>query len=370
MSKSRKSFYILIPLIACVFAVLLLEFGLALFYPIPFSLEKNMYYETDPHTGFRHKPLGSGHYPNGVEAVANSRGQRDGEVAVPKPEGVFRILLIGDSFTVGANVEQHEVYGQVLEDLLNDAVEQPIEVVNAGTGGWNPFQYAQFYEHYGQAFQPDLVVVGFFVGNDTYIDATRVEDTRSAVLGRRLPRDAGQGRGIQSLIFLYEHSHIARALLRSGPTELSFTREQCDNFTELYIAVQKNRIYNHLAEASAEDSEFIVANADQMQRIKSLAAESGAPLLTVILPDENQLNPDLQAQVIPAAEASAYNFDMPQAALHELFAERGIQYVDLLDNFRADERCLYMNDTHWVPAGHRFVAERIRDYLLTSQLLN
>jgi hypothetical protein len=370
MSKARKSFYILIPLIASVFAVLLLELGLALFYPIPFSLEKNMYYETDPHTGFRHKPLGSGHYPNGVEAIANSRGQRDGEVEIPKPDGVFRILLIGDSFTVGANIEQAEVYGQVLEQLLNDAVDQPVEVVNTGTGGWNPFQYAQFYEYYGQAFEPDLVIVGFFVGNDSYIDATSVEDTRSAVLGRRLPRDAGQGRGIQSLIFLYEHSHIARALLRAGPNDLSFIREQCDNFTETYLAIQNNRIHNHLAEPLPEANELLVSNVEQMQRIQSLAAGSGVPLLTVILPDENQLNADLQASVIPLAEAEAYDFDMPQALLHPLFEERDIQYLDLLDGFRVDERCLYMNDTHWTPAGHRFVAELIRDYLLDRQLLN
>jgi hypothetical protein len=39
MSRSRKSLYVLIPLLASIFGVLLIEAGLALFYPIPFSLE-------------------------------------------------------------------------------------------------------------------------------------------------------------------------------------------------------------------------------------------------------------------------------------------------------------------------------------------
>ena len=165
MSKARSSFYILIPLLSCVIAVLLVEAALALFYPIPFSLEKNMYFEPDPYTGFRNKPLSRGYYPNGIEANANSRGHRDAEVAVPKPEGVFRILAIGDSFTVGANVEAAEAYPEVIERLLNERGVN-VEVVNAGTGGWSPFQYAQYYEHYGQEFEPDLILVGFFVGKN------------------------------------------------------------------------------------------------------------------------------------------------------------------------------------------------------------
>ena len=97
MSSARRSFYIIIPFVSCLIAIVLVELGLALFYPIPFTLEKNMYFESDPYTGYRHKPLGAGRYPNGIAANANSRGQRDEEVDIPKPAGVFRILAIGDS---------------------------------------------------------------------------------------------------------------------------------------------------------------------------------------------------------------------------------------------------------------------------------
>ena len=46
-----------------------------------------------------------------------------------------------------------------------------------------------------------------------------------------------------------------------------------------------------------------------------------------------------------------------------MFAERGIEVLDLLPAFLADPRRLYMNDGHWSAAGHRLAAERILDAL-------
>src|SRR5690349_12526588 len=97
---------VLVPLAAFLLAVGAIELGLALFYPIPFSIESNMYFVADPYTGYRLMPAGVGHFQMGIPAVAYSHGHRDVEVPLKKPPGVFRILVIGDSFTVGANVRQ------------------------------------------------------------------------------------------------------------------------------------------------------------------------------------------------------------------------------------------------------------------------
>lgn len=46
--------------------------------------------------------------------------------------------------------------------------------------------------------------------------------------------------------------------------------------------------------------------------------------------------------------------------LSALFSERHIPVIDLLPAFLADPRCpLYMNNTHWNPAGHVLAAETI-----------
>jgi len=366
MSPSRPplAFRLLAPFFSGIVTLLLLEGLLAWFWPTPFAIERNMYYEPDPYTGFRLKPYGIGYFQNGIPAVANRHGHRDEEVSLEKPSGVFRILVLGDSFTVGANVRQEEAYPQVLERLLNaEARGRRYEVVNTAVGGWEPFQYAQYYEYYGRRFTPDLVLVGFFVGNDAYNQLDRVEELPTAVLGRRVSRRAAAHPLTPVRVWLLEHSHLARRLFQQAtPHALVFTRTRCDAFSEEYLAVQRERLSNHLRRDA--EREALVANSiAQIERIQRLTAAEGIPLLLVLLPDENQLNPALQARLIPAAERERYDFTMPQALLRERFAALGLPTLDLLPVFQQDPRCLYMNDTHWTPEGHLLAAQAIAAWL-------
>ena len=68
----------------CVLTLGAVELGLAIFHPVPYSIESNMYFEADPYTGYRLKPGGIGHYQMGIPAVANSHGHRDVEVTLKK----------------------------------------------------------------------------------------------------------------------------------------------------------------------------------------------------------------------------------------------------------------------------------------------
>ena len=369
MSETRTSFYILIPLFSVLFALLLAEIALSIFAPVPFSLERNMYYEPDPYTGFRHKPGSAGSYLNDVPANANSRGLRDDEVEVPKPADVFRILVVGDSFTVGASIRQEDAYPQELERLLQSP-GTPIEVVNAGTGGWGPFQYAQYVEHYADEYEPDLLLLGMFVGNDTYVDAFAVEDTLTAVLGRRVSREAGSSVWGSVKVFLYERSHIARLALTQGVGwTADFTRARCDEFDEYFLGVQKTRLANHVANPDEESLAILEKNVRQIGRIKAWSDERGIPLVVFVIPDENQINTELQSVLLADGDPASYDFDRPQSLLRPLFALQAIDWVDLRPSIQADTRCLYMNDSHWTPEGHALVAKVIHDYLRYSELV-
>ncbi len=87
------------------------------------------------------------------------------------------------------------------------------------------------------------------------------------------------------------------------------------------------------------------------------------PVIAVLLPDENQVNPALQKRIIPDNELSEYDFKMPQSMLIEMFRETGIPTVDVLPAVLSDRRCLYMNDTHWTPEGHEIAASVILEQL-------
>jgi hypothetical protein len=110
----------------------------------------------------------------------NSFGLRSPEVAVPKPAGTIRILLLGDSFTFGLRVKDDETFGRRLEeDLRGRYGTAPIEVVSAGVLSYCPLlEYLQ-YRHHLHVLEPDLVVLNF--------DMSDVQDhmaySRDVVLG-------------------------------------------------------------------------------------------------------------------------------------------------------------------------------------------
>lgn len=343
--------------------ILLLEGLLAVFHPVPFSIERNMYFVADPYTGYRLAPHGHGWFGNGIPADVNANGHRDVETPVARRDGVSRILVLGDSFTVGADVRQEEAYPKVLERLLNARSARPVEVVNAGVGGWEPFMYVQYYDYYGRQFHPDLVLVGFFVGNDAYNQFTRVEELPTALQGRRVSRAAATlGPAASALVFLTEHFNLARLVLLKGPALADRSRTRCDDFSEDYLAIQRDRMSNHLERDERQLA--LGKNAlRQISRLQALLAADQIPLLVVFLPDENQINPALRRLLIPTDQLDAYDFAMPQAMLAETFGTAGIRTLDLLPAFLANSRCLYNNDTHWTPDGHALAAALIADQI-------
>lgn len=86
----------------------------------------------------------------------------------PRPgfEG-FRILVLGDSVLEPAGLPQADGAAMRLEARLNrDLVGGPYEVVNLSEGGWSTLQEEAALRREGLSLEPDLVLVGV-VPNDT-----------------------------------------------------------------------------------------------------------------------------------------------------------------------------------------------------------
>jgi hypothetical protein len=95
----------------------------------------------------------------------NGQGMRaDRDYAQAKPAGVRRVVVFGDSFTVGYEVEEPQTYAHVLERGLSARVG-PVEVLNAGVSGYSTAEEYLRLTREMLAYQPDVVVVGF-CGND------------------------------------------------------------------------------------------------------------------------------------------------------------------------------------------------------------
>src|SRR5262249_42196030 len=79
------------------------------------------------------------------------------EYSVAKRPGVLRVVVVGDSFTYGAEAGDNETYPQRLEELLGRG-----EVINLGVRAYGIDQIVLKYLKHGRAYRPDLLVVAIW----------------------------------------------------------------------------------------------------------------------------------------------------------------------------------------------------------------
>ena len=168
-NKNRKIFVKVIFFIIVLFLLILtLEIGLRLTYPIYSNFNSEMWrYSKDIKTLSNITNVSHIHLPNkhsklyNVDFSTNSLGFRDYEYSITKPSGVKRILVLGDSVTLGWGVNLTDTYPKVLERMLNNKSKIKYEVINTAVGNYNSEMEVNMLE---QQFylNPDAVVVGFF----------------------------------------------------------------------------------------------------------------------------------------------------------------------------------------------------------------
>ncbi len=86
----------------------------------------------------------------------------------PRP-GVLRILSLGDSFTAGYRVGQHETFSSLQEQLINREYGQA-EVMVAEIS--DPANALYYLDQFGLRLKPHIVLLGITLGNDisqTYV---------------------------------------------------------------------------------------------------------------------------------------------------------------------------------------------------------
>ncbi|HZE73302.1 MAG TPA: SGNH/GDSL hydrolase family protein [Pyrinomonadaceae bacterium] len=130
-------------------------------------------YIADPLLGWGLRP-GAGAWET-EEGVAwskiNSHGYRDRERSVNKPPGVYRVAILGDSFTEARQVDMDKTFTALAEQELNRRHclgTGQVEVLNFGVPGYGTGQeFLQLRERVWQ-FNPDMIVLQFYSGNDMF----------------------------------------------------------------------------------------------------------------------------------------------------------------------------------------------------------
>jgi len=306
----------------------------------------------------------------------NSLGFRDEEFPEEKPEGVFRILVLGDSMAFGPAMNLEQTFPKVLEELLNDRVASDIhyQVINAGVSGYNTYQELATWRNVGVALDPDLIIVGFCV-NDVddprrHVDAHTLEtmgelpeemipnpggvgdeDTPSLTPRESSEDEAGGRLPIPFKGFLREHSAFYRFLVRRYDALLKTLGVRDPIQGELRQQYQE--IDAKLASYDTVEWQWL---AKQWCDFEELSEETGVPWGVVLLPWQYQL----QRSGSPVSEER----------LSDYAHEHGIFYVDPRPALsEAKVSGLFIDMAHFSEKGHRLVAESLYQALWGSDLL-
>jgi lysophospholipase L1-like esterase len=272
----------------------------------------------------------------------NADGLRDSVYARPKPEGVFRIVVMGDSISFGYGVEEAEAYPQVLEALLSELVpDSPIEVVNLGVGGYNAYNEAQLLEGVGRTYEPDLVLVQFCI-NDLN-DPTLHFDAQTRVVLSAIPDaafpDPSKRRGSEQApsqgLRWCQASKLCATLQNLW---LAMTAPELDDLT-------RQDAFAFIEAADRPEWSWLEARYEEMAEI---ATADGASFAILAFPYQKQL-----AEPPPHAV---------QNHLAQLGREHDWSVIDPLAAFQeahAAKTPLFIDWWHPTPAGHRLAATAI-----------
>jgi len=338
----------------------------------------------------------------------NSLGFRGRLVPEQKPAGHRRLVVLGDSFVAGVGVSDEAVFTERLAEAL---AGRRIDVVNVGRAGTSTIRELTLFRHIGRRFDPDVVLLVYYLGNDL---AEVLEEETDEELADWRP--AG---GLRRLAYLWcPNIYLELAMQKRRSSAGAAYRKRTEAEVVAWIRGEAESAgvdgglaeerYRRMPEAirkRAESGElpgyrYLQACLDPARFRKSLDPDeqfvqrawgrtrghldtlreqvesSGGTLLLAMIPDASQVS----------EAALAFNrelgFDVDDGWLDrpgrtaELVAEwadgAGVGLLDLravLCETETEAGAFFVQDGHCTEAGHRAIATAIRSWPRLREVL-
>jgi hypothetical protein len=288
-----------------------------------------------------------------VPLRTNSQGLRDAEYAVQKPEGTFRVAVLGSSFTLPVGVELDSAFHTLLEERLNGEVSGvSYEFINFSCGAYNPSQVVATLEHKALDYDPDLILFA-----TTRLGAPLLLEPATLAIPEFVPSPRTYP-FFRSFLMTIVDQRTGR-----GPRPGSEWDKRTGVVEELLMAVSdwnsghKEPLRaaepgpppssGHPAGKRGEGGTIV------LQRLAEIRATTGIPIVVVRL------------GLHDVRSAVDWRIEERSRAL-------GIHYLDTRPAFegrRASDFWIYELDPHPNEAAHEIFADRIADFLRSHRLL-
>ena len=327
--------------------------------------EKSFPHQFVEGVGMTMVPGATAKWTNGTEywvtEKVNSLGFLDIEPVLPKPPGVFRVMLIGDSFVEALQVPIREK----VQTLLRKRLEQEFpgrkfDTIGLGFSGTGQSAQIPYYERNRKDFKPDVVVL-VFVNNDITNNSAVLESLRQGwhrdhspyLMMRPTERCERQSPSPDWQTFLVPGGSIPSRVQQ-------FRAESPDNDASLGDWNPETQDMDHVfyrepgAPMPPAFKDALVSTRCAFAEWKRLAREDGFKLVVAASEGVVQNGP----QLIGRLQGLLQELDIPLIDLYPVFAQRG----DIREAH-------WKADSHWSPTGHRWAADAILQYLVAQEMI-
>ena len=311
---------------------------------------------------------------------ANQFGFNDRDYALHKPDDRYRILVVSDSFGWAGGRDDN--YAEILERLLAERYgEDRVEVINSGYPMTHTGEQLGMLRKFGLQYAPDLVILGFFVGND-FIDSERfrkriVVNDAFFDIDRRSERIfLGYPIVPQSrLVHVIRHrAKLAAEYFRSGgsamagldPADVEGT---FSSQTFRRIEATRMQFSNVLHQKKGVFDGKIAFAEENLTAMGKLLESQNIDFVVALFPDEYQVNSGLRWQLRDAfgMREADYDLELPQRLVRNHMEAQQVPVIDLLPAFTergATEDLYLLRNTHWNDAGRNLAAQVIFESLI------
>jgi hypothetical protein len=315
-----------------------------------------------------------------IKFEVNSLGLRDYEYQENKPDGSYRILMLGDSFTEGYGVELDETFSKLLEKKLNTALDGKIEVINAGVSGYSPILELLYLKNKGLELKPDLVILNYTM-TDYYDDwqyknqllpskKKEVEWEAEKMYTEVIPQTTWLP-FIPTSLKWWLHQHLVSYDFISLRLKKIFNpevyKENIKEFEKGDILTDQFAITRE--EITSEDYQKLISNTqDYLLEIRNLLAENNIDFILSIIPYGHQVNQQewSQGRNYWQFEKNKLYSSKCIGDLEAWAKDNNIAVLDLLNVYQKPSTQLnyFPIDGHWNKKGHIIAAEEMYKSLI------
>ncbi len=322
----------------------------------------------DPDIGFRER----------ASVVHNRFGFNSEDFPLEKTPGVYRILIIGDSYNWAGGRKGN--YTAFIDRKFQEHYGcHRVDIINAGYPATHTGHELAILKKFGVLYHPDLVFLGFFAGNDFYdADPDKVQiavnDTILTINRRELFTFLGYPLFPRSRVFsfLQQKYEVFREMLRARRENNLNRNAESGLFSEktfMYEEKRRLQFCNLGLHASGKWQKNIDYIFESFIGIRKLLEDRKIKFMVGIYPDEFQVNDALLKEIFREYhyKAADYDVEIMQKLLKGFLASQGIPCLDLLPEFRAKNKSVRLyavRDPHWNEAGNRLAADLIFPHLL------